>query len=109
MRKRLRKKRRLAEFQELEIPLELRLDEKLGEAGIDDFLHDLSGMLESRGLVLMGSGDVEWFGAVARLERGSVTDQDEALVRELLRADARVKHAVVGPRRDAWHGDFQAA
>jgi uncharacterized protein YggL (DUF469 family) len=57
----------------------------------------------------MGSGDVEWIGAVARLERGSVTDQDESLVRELLRADARVKHAVVGPRRDAWNGDFQAA
>ncbi|MEX2282023.1 MAG: 50S ribosome-binding protein YggL [Gemmatimonadota bacterium] len=109
MRKRLRKKQRLAEFQELEIPVTLRLDEKLDEAAIDSFLHELSAALEARGLVIMGSGDVEWYGAIARLERGSVNEEHRAFVQKLLSTDPRVKAASVEPLRDAWHGNFQAA
>ena len=109
MRKRLRKKRRLAEYQELEIPVTLRLDEKLDETTIEEFLHEISASLEARGLVIIGSGDVEWYGAVARLERGSVSEDDRGFVQKLLSADPRVKTASVDPLRDAWHGNFQAA
>jgi uncharacterized protein YggL (DUF469 family) len=107
MRKRLRKKRRLAEFQELELPVWLRLDEKLNEAAVEQFLHELSASLEARGLVIIGSGDVEWQGAVAKIGRGSVDLEDQAFVQQWLDADTRVKDTWVGAPRDAWHGDFE--
>jgi uncharacterized protein len=106
MRKRLRKKRRLAEFQELEIPVTFRLDEKLNEAAVEAFLHQLADAMESRGLAVIGSGDVEWYGAVSSLERGSVSEDDQSFVREWLSTDARVKDLLVGALRDAWHGHF---
>src|SRR5262245_58650657 len=104
MRKRLRKKRRFGEFQELEFPVAFRLNPKLKEVEVEEFLHELVEKAEERGLVFLGSGDVDWFGAVTRTGRGSPSEEDKMFIHDYLSADARVQAVTIGPLRDAWHG-----
>jgi len=106
MRKRLRKKRRFGEFQELEFPVAFRLNPKLSEAEVEQFLHELVERAETRGLVFLGSGDVEWFGAVTRSGRGSPSEEDKVFVHKHLTSDARVESVSIGPLRDAWNGQW---
>ena len=108
MRKRLRKKRRFGEFQELEIPVAFRLNPKLTEAEVEKFLHELVAHAEQRGLVFLGSGDVEWYGAVTRAGRGSPSEQDKMFVHQHLTSDPRVETVSIGPLRDAWNGQWEA-
>jgi uncharacterized protein YggL (DUF469 family) len=107
MRKRLRKKRRFGEFQELEFPIAFRLKSSLRAVQVDEFIRELVAAAERRELVFLGSGDVEWYGAVTRSGRGSPTEEDQQFLHDLLAADARVEAVNVGPLRDAWNGEWE--
>jgi uncharacterized protein len=108
MRKRLRKKRRFGEFQELEFPVAFRLNPKLKESEVEEFLRDLVERAEERGLVFLGSGDIDWYGAVTRSGRGSPSEEDKMFVHDHLSADPRVEAVTIGPLRDAWNGQFDS-
>jgi uncharacterized protein YggL (DUF469 family) len=107
MRKRLRKKRRFGEFRELEFPIAFRLNPKLKDDEVDAFVHELAAAAEERGLAFLGSGDVDWYGAVTHAGRGSPTIEDQIFLREMLEADERVQLVTVGPMRDAWNGNWE--
>ncbi len=107
MRKRLRKKRRCNEFRELEFPIAFRLKPILQDAEVEGFLRALVAAAEQRGLVFLGSGDVEWYGAVTHAGRGSPNEQDQEFFRGMLDADPRVEAVTIGPLRDAWNGQWE--
>ncbi|MGH7466783.1 MAG: 50S ribosome-binding protein YggL [Longimicrobiales bacterium] len=108
MKKRLRKKKRVGEFRELAFPVAFRLDANLDEDAVDAFLDELLAAVEARNLSFIGSGHVEWYGAVSHLGRGSATAEDQAFVQQLLDQDPRVQATVIGALRDAWHGDWES-
>jgi uncharacterized protein YggL (DUF469 family) len=108
MRKRLRKKKRIGEFKELAFPIAFRLNSSMDEEAVDAFITDLVAAVEARNLAFVGSGHHEWYGSLGCLSRGSATTEDQTFVNELLTADKRVEDVVIGPLRDAWHGDSES-
>jgi uncharacterized protein YggL (DUF469 family) len=106
VKKRLRKKKRLGEFQELAFPVAFRLDATLDDDAVQAFLDELIAAVEARSLSFIGSGHVEWYGAVGHLGRGSASEDDQTFVQNLLNQDHRVKASAIGELRDAWHGDW---
>jgi uncharacterized protein YggL (DUF469 family) len=107
VKKRLRKKKRVGEFQELAFPVAFRLDAALDEEAVQTFLDELIAAVEARELSFIGTGHIEWYGAVGHLSRGSASEADQTFVQQLLNQDPRVKASVIGPLRDAWHGDWE--
>lgn len=101
MRKRLRKKKRLGEFQELGFEVRTTLRPGLSETEIDAFLDRVIAFVESRGLGY-GGGDTSAF--VSYLGRGSVTEQDREAFSAFLAGDAAVERYELGPLCDAWYG-----
>lgn len=99
--RRLRKKLRIGEFQELgfsvsmEFPQALNPDEQ--ETFLDALLDEL---IVPRDLAYGGS--VEG-GFVSRFGRGSTTQEDRDAVSAWLRARVDVTSASVGPMEDCWH------
>lgn len=99
--RRLRKKLRVAEFQEMGFTYEAELTGPLtGEAEnafMDSFLAEV---IEARSLALggwIGSGFVGCFG------RGSVSEQDRELIGAWLAARPEIGAVRLGPLKDAWY------
>lgn len=109
MKKRLRKKLRKGEFQELGCAVQFTLDPGLTgqhlEAFIDSFLDEA---IEAQGLGFGGGGQYDWSGFVAVLgRRGSVTEANRTEIGRWLEARSEVTSHTVGPLTDAWHGVSQ--
>lgn len=106
MRKRLRKKKRVGEFQELGFELAFAYDVE-GEAELDQLWDSfIEQAIEGNNLECGGGGDekgMEYF-VVAAGGRASATEDHRQCVRSWLEAEPCVKNIVVGPLRDAWHG-----
>jgi uncharacterized protein YggL (DUF469 family) len=105
---RQRKKQRVGEFKELGFEVDLVFDMPMDGEPYLDFISDLFLFLESRGLLAGGfSGKkplLETGGFVARVERGSVTEEEATAVIEWLRARPEVRDAKASHLFDAWHG-----
>lgn len=108
MRKRLRKKLHLAEFQSLGFLVSGRLCEPIDGARIDRLLDDFIGFIESRGLVCGGGfggprePSVSFY--VERLPR-NCTDDDREAVGTWLRARPEMASVDVAALEDAWYPD----
>ncbi len=107
MRKRLRKKKHLREFQELGFFLSFTFPERLSiqerETLLDGFIRDA---IEANGLQFGGGGPnntCEGFVALDK-KRGSTTEKHRQAVAEWLEKQPQVVSCEVGPLVDAWYG-----
>jgi uncharacterized protein YggL (DUF469 family) len=105
---RQRKKLRVGEFKELGFEIDLVFDMPMDGEPLSDFITALFLFLETRGLLAGGFGGkrplLEAAGFVARVERGSATEEDAAAVIEWLRARPEVRDAKASHLFDAWYG-----
>lgn len=105
MKRRLRKKKRVGEFQELgfEVIADLRVG--LSPSEFDAFLERWICAVEGRQLTFGGGGanDGKFEGFVARAGRGNASDQDRAMLAAFLESDPAVIRHEVRELRDAWH------
>ncbi|MCC2546149.1 YggL family protein [Hymenobacter sp. BT175] len=103
MKKRLRKKLRLQEFQELGFSVRLKLDMPDTEEAYFSFFDRLIEAVEANSLLI--SGGLDHFFVEADSRR-SATDADREALGVWLRQQPEVKAVTVGPLMDAWHGSF---
>jgi len=98
--RRLRKKLRIGEFQQLGFPIEFRLRPGLTDevtwAFWDAFISDA---IESNGL-MFGGGES---GYVCGIDRTSASEKHRQVIESWLRGRPEVQSAQVGPLEDAWH------
>lgn len=105
MKKRLRKKHRLGEFQEFGFDLQLTLAPGLDDRAIEDFLDSfLLEAIEAHGL-LAGGGFLAGFFVVAEARRASATEAHREAVRQWLASRREVQAFRVSALRDA-HRDL---
>lgn len=99
--RRLRKKLRVGEFQELGFEIEVKLTgSRAPEEQVSFIEAFLSEVIEPRSLCFSG-----WLkgGFVAHRARGSATEDDRDSVRQWLLSRPEVESVVVGPLIDAWY------
>jgi uncharacterized protein YggL (DUF469 family) len=106
MKKRLRKKKRVGEFQELcfELNAELRLG--LAHAELETFVDRLIQAVEARQLAFAGGAgrDHKLSGVVTRNGRESTTEDDRAALAAFLASENIVVQHEIGALQDAWYG-----
>ena len=104
MKKRIRKKLHLKEFQELGFNLEFDYveveNEELFVAFLDSFLKEA---IEGNGLECGGGGHLHHDYFVVKY-RGSVSEEQRDAVKKWLEEHSAVKNIVLGELRDAWYG-----
>ena len=105
MRKRLRKKLHVGEFQELGCEVRFQVVDNLShdafDAVVDAFI---SQAIEAHGLLCGGGGkNPEWTVFVTREGRGSVTEEHRHAIERWLAARPEVKTVQIGPLIDAWY------
>lgn len=98
MKKRLRKKLRLKEFQELGFHTSFDLPEEVSD---DDFFDQLIPFVESQGLFI--GGGLTNFYAEAGSRKSVTPEQRQALV-DWLNKHPNISNINVGPLNDAWYG-----
>lgn len=108
MRKRVRKKKRIGEFQELGFQTGFRfsnqLDNETRNNLIDRFYDNV---IDNNGLEFGGGGEgTEWNGFAALEIRGSATDSHRQLVEQWYIQEPEVLEYYVLPLIDAFYGDF---
>ena len=104
MKKRLRKKLRLGEFQELGFEVRFRVSEVVPDAGLDEFWDRfIGGAIEANRLVCGGGCGREWDVVVSPEGRGSATEEHRALVGKWLRDNGDVEAIQIGELVDVWH------
>lgn len=105
---RQRKKLRVGEFKEHCFDIELVFNAPMRGEPYHDFINDFFGFLEQRNLLGGGFGGREPFseteGVIARIERGSPSEEDREAVVQWLRARPEVVDARAQEFKDAWHG-----
>jgi uncharacterized protein YggL (DUF469 family) len=106
MRKRLRKKRRVGEFQENAFGVRFSLRDGLTPDANDEFLgRFLEGAIEANGLSCGGGGQgPAWEFIVQLARRGSPSDAQRVAVGAWLGQQPEVRAYVVGEFFDGWHG-----
>jgi len=102
--RRLRKKLCVDEFQELGFELNLDFKQDLDDQAIDAFLDAfLTEAMDANGLDYVGGDD---FGLVCLAKRGSVTEEQRAVVEAWLKARSELTKVEVSPLMDAWHPEI---
>ena len=106
MRKRLRKKLHLKEFQELGFEITCSFVPNFSDADFDSFIDEfIDEAIERNGLQFGGGGDrKEWRGFVALDHRGMVTEAHRTKVSDWLASRTEITEYQVGNLVDAWHG-----
>ena len=105
MRKRLRKKRRLGEFQEFGFRVRIVTATGLTEAERESLLWDgwVLGFVEGSGLLFGGGGLLEWDGFVTSgARRGSATEDHRRAAAAWLASQPGVAQYEVFPLTNAW-------
>lgn len=104
MKRRLRKKLRLKEFQEMGFHLSYRFASGVTSDTRERHLAEFIDFIETHQLTCGGGGDevVSYF--VAHVPRGSVTESQRAAVEAWLAGRKEAASLKVGPLIDAWHG-----
>ena len=110
MRKRLRKKRRLAEFRESIFGVRFSLSDGLAPGTDDEFLwRFLDGAVEANGLACGGGGQgAAWEFCVQLAGRGSPSEAQRLAVGTWLGQQAEVRAYELGDFFDGWHGPDEA-
>ena len=106
MKKRLRKKRRVGEFQEMGFEVSFNIQKGLTvseqNAILDDFITQA---VEANGLQFGGGGDTHWQGfIVLNKSRGSVSAHHRETVRSWLEKNPQISNIRIGELRDVWYG-----
>ncbi|MDD2526244.1 MAG: 50S ribosome-binding protein YggL [Bacteroidales bacterium] len=106
MKKRLRKKLHKAEFKELGFELQFDLpDSTLSQDDYLEFcLRFLKEAIEENGLLCVGGIGVGGRLMIVKQSRGSVTEEQRAIVVNWLNNEPLVQNVRVGEFRDAWYG-----
>jgi uncharacterized protein YggL (DUF469 family) len=102
--KRLRKKLRIEEFQELGFAVGFRLSNELSPKDRDAFWIGFIEQIELRGLAFGGNEE----GYVTKFGRGSATEEDRAAIRAWLEARPEVGSVALGDLEDAWYGHAES-
>lgn len=101
MRRRLRKKKRMAGFQEFGFDVRAVVNDDDPEAFVDRWIAGL----DSNELAFGGRAGPDGLdGFVTRFVRGGVTAENRMAIIAFLEGDVGVVHYEVGGLRDAWHG-----
>lgn len=104
MKKRLRKKLRLREFQEMGFHIDFNLDLPVAGEEEDVFWVQLINMVESRNLQI-GGGLTNFY--ATGLHRCTATEADRAALAGWLGQQPAVRNVRIGPLIDAWYGPFE--
>lgn len=104
MRRRLRKKLHVGEFQELGFLVRAELVAELKDADFDAFLDRLIELVEARRMMLGGGGTRNFEAFIAYAGRGTTSEADRSALDLFLKTDPAVTRYEVGPLVDAWHG-----
>lgn len=101
--RRLRKKLRLGEFQELGFSLSFRYDH--AQIDLDTLLDRLIDFVEAHGWEFGGGGSVDGDECAGYLSHhgGTLSDDDRAETRAWLESQPWCREVVVEPLSDAWH------
>ena len=98
---RLRKKLCVDEFQELGFELNLDFNEGLSEEAIDAFLEAfVNDAVSANGLGYVGGDD---YGFICLDKRGSVSEEQRALVEAWLKGRSELSEFSVSPLMDVWY------
>ena len=104
MRKRIRKKLFLGEFQEFGFEVQFRLPPDLSdqdqEAFFDAFIAEV---IEGHGLMCGGGCGTDWDIFITLADRGSAKEGHQKLVEDWLRNSPLVSEIKIGPLVDAWN------
>lgn len=103
MKKRLRKKKHVGEFQELGFEVEAELRPELGRDKVHAFTDRFIAIIEAQQLAFGGGIGTTISGFVTRFARGSATANDRACVIAFFAADPDVVRHQIGDLRDAWY------
>lgn len=102
--RRLRKKLRVDEFQELGFDVSWRFADSLSEEEIDDFVERfISEVIEPRELGFHGGGHRLWDGVVATQRLGKCTDDDRKAVESFLKG-LNAEEIEISELYDIWWG-----
>ncbi|MFH1177263.1 MAG: 50S ribosome-binding protein YggL [Acidobacteriota bacterium] len=106
MKRRLRKKMRLREFQEFGFEVTYRLVQELSsEQQLDLLFEFVEEAIEANGLMAAGGGgNPASFFVVSAEDRKSAAEPGRQAVEHWLTAKPQITEFSVGPLRDAWHG-----
>jgi uncharacterized protein YggL (DUF469 family) len=106
MKKRLRKKKHLGEFQEFGFEVSCRFNSELSDEQFEQFIDTfLQEAIESNGLSFGGGGDKqEWKGFVTLDRSGSATEEHRINVSKWLESRPEVIYIKVDSLVDAWYG-----
>ena len=108
MRKRLRKKKHVGEFQQFVFRVAFRFSSDLSTNQLNDLIgRFIENAIEVNDLGFGGGGSgSEWDGAVQRDLAKSTTEADRRTVDNWLRSEKMVTQYYVGPLVDGWYGDY---
>lgn len=100
--RRLRKKLRVDEFQELGFDLAWKFEEGTSVEQIDEFLSKFfAEVIEPNGLGYGGEGDLLWHGIICTQKLGKCTEEHRQLVKNWLEANG-AKSVEVSDLYDVW-------
>lgn len=103
MKKPLRKKLRVVEFQELGFDLCFQSSDDVPDAELETFWDAFIAAVEARGLMCGGACGRDWDIFVAHFRRGSATEGDRQALVAWLNAHPGVRDIRLGQLVDAWH------
>jgi uncharacterized protein YggL (DUF469 family) len=106
MKKRLRKKLNLGEFQETGFEITWKLKEQSDE-DVEKFLDEFLGAVVSQGLAFGGGStdDGSWEGVIVKSKRCACTDaSDKEFVSEWFKNRTDIEEYTVGHEYDLWYG-----
>ena len=106
MRRRLRKKRRVAEFTQLGFNVRYSVRENMSPEALDDLLDRfILEAIEANGLLCGGGGGpVEWHFLAYPQGRRSASEADASLVGEWLKEQEAISGFSLGSFEDLWNG-----
>ncbi len=103
MKKRLRKKLHVGEFQEMGFEVRFTLARRLTEPELDGFWDAFIDAIEGKGLACGGAVGPRWDLFVVRAGRASATEEDRQAVMSWLGSHREVSEPYVGQLVDAWY------
>jgi len=105
LKRRLRKKLHLGEFQQFGFEVSVNFKKGTGEIQFDKFWHDFISEIEKNGLVCGGGGDYNSWQVFVTSERkfDSPTSRDKERIRIWLENCFEVENCKVGELLDAWN------
>lgn len=101
MKKRLRKKRHMGEFQELGFEVVISLIDKSLDSFLDSWVVDA---IDKHGLNCGGGGTAEKYEFIVCRHNGTCSDHDKELIEIWLKGNKTVTSFTVGPFIDMWNG-----